>query len=161
MATTTKTKKEKSDEDIAVIEEPVAVVEGAEDGKPGRYYEAVGRRKTSTARVRLFTKGAGIIINKKDIAVYFPSHLQRIIDAPLRKMKTAEKFKIEVLVDGGGIHSQAEAIRHGVARALVLFNGDFQKRLKRSGYLKRDPRKKERRTYGLKKARKAPQWAKR
>lgn len=160
MATTAKPTKRKTDAATEPVE-TMETVSVAEEGKSGRYYEAVGRRKTSTARVRLFTKGVGIIINKKDFADYFPAHLQRIIDAPLRKMKTVEKFKIEALVDGGGIHSQAEAIRHGVARALVLFNGDFQKRLKRSGYLKRDPRKKERRKYGLKKARKGPRWSKR
>lgn len=161
MATTTKTTKRKSEVETEAVEEPVAVAEVAEDGKAGRYHEAVGRRKTSTARVRLFTKGAGIVVNKKAYTDYFPTQLQRIIDAPLRKMKTAEKFKIEILVSGGGVHSQAEAVRHGIARALVLFNSDFQKRLKRSGYLKRDPRKKERRKYGLKKARKAPRWSKR
>ena len=161
MATTTKTTKRKSDVETEAVEGPVAVAEVAEEGKSGRYYEAVGRRKTSTARVRLFTKGAGIVVNKKEYTDYFQGQLLRIIDAPLRKMKTAEKFKIEVLVSGGGAHSQAEAVRHGIARALVLFNGDFQKRLKRSGYLKRDPRKKERRKYGLKKARKAPRWSKR
>lgn len=160
MATTTKTTKKK-EEEVETVAEPVIVAETAEEGKSSRYLEAVGRRKTSTARVRLFTKGAGIVVNKKNYTDYFPTQLQRIIDAPLRKMKTAEKFKIEVLVSGGGVHSQAEAVRHGIARALVLFNGDFQKRLKRSGYLKRDPRKKERRKYGLKKARKAPRWSKR
>ena len=75
--------------------------------------------------------------------------------------KVSLKWKVEVHVSGGGIHSQSEAIRHGLARALVLFDGEFRKNLKNLGYLKRDPRAKERRKFGLKKARKAPQWSKR
>lgn len=132
------------------------------DAKPGKYYEAVGRRKTATARVRLFTRGSGVTVNTKDYKDYFThADLQRIVDAPLRRMKIAERFMVSAVTNGGGIHAQAEAVRHGIARALVEFNADFQKRLKRSGYLKRDPRAKERRKYGLKKARKAPRWSKR
>jgi small subunit ribosomal protein S9 len=76
-------------------------------------------------------------------------------------MKSLNRFELSVRVKGGGIKSQAEAIRHGIARTLIDFNPDFRKKLKRAGYLKRDPRMKERRKYGLKKARRAPQWAKR
>ena len=76
-------------------------------------------------------------------------------------MKSSEKFRVSAKVNGGGINGQAEAIRHGISRALVIFNGDFRKRLKRAGYLKRDPRKVERKKFGLRKARRAPQWQKR
>lgn len=145
-----------------VADSDVAKMMEEKDAKPGKYYEAVGRRKTATARVRLFTRGSGMTVNKKDYKNYFMhADLQRIVDGPLRKMKIAERFMVSAVTNGGGIHAQAEAVRHGIARALVAFNADFQKRLKRSGYLKRDSRQKERRKYGLKKARKAPRWSKR
>jgi len=79
----------------------------------------------------------------------------------LKKMKCLDQFKTQVLVKGGGISAQAEAVRHGTARALVLFNPDFKKRLKKAGYLTRDPRMRERKKFGLKRARRAPQWQKR
>lgn len=130
--------------------------------KGDRYYEALGRRKTSIARVRLFTKGQGIIINDKDYKEYFPTDLlQKMAEASLKKMKSLDRFKITAKVSGGGLKSQAEAIRHGVARVLVIFNLDFKKRLRRAGYLTRDPRMKERKKYGLKRARKSPRWSKR
>lgn len=173
--TVKRTPKAKKAEDAEIVipaaektaEEIVADIDFAKmmedkDTKPGKYYEAVGRRKTATARVRLFTRGSGVTVNTKDYKVYFAhADLQRIVDAPLRKMKIAERFMVSAMTNGGGIHAQAEAVRHGIARALVAFNADFQKRLKRSGYLKRDPRQKERKKYGLKKARKAPRWSKR
>jgi len=141
-----------------VSEESSAVEKESRD----RYFEAVGRRKTATTRVRLYTKGTGVLVNGKDYKVYFPlPNLQKIIDDPLRKMKNLERFKITAHVSGGGVNAQAEAIRHGISRALVVFNTDFKKRLKRAGYLKRDPRRKERKKYGLKKSRKAPRWSKR
>jgi len=128
-----------------------------------RYYEAVGRRKRAVARVRLFTKGdKGFFINKKKYEKYFMTpELQSIADGALRKMKVLDKFNASVFVRGGGEAGQAEAVRHGTARALLKFNPDFRKRLKRAGFLRRDPREKERRKFGLKKARKAPQWSKR
>lgn len=127
------------------------------------YYEAVGRRKTSVARVRLFNKGApGIIINnRKSDDYFFTDELRKIIEDPLKKMKLSDKFRVLAKISGGGIHSQAEALRHSLSRALIKFNPDFRKRLKKAGFLKRDPRMKERRKFGLKKARKAPQWSKR
>lgn len=133
------------------------------DKRPVKYYEAVGRRKRSIARVRLFTRGEnGFLINAKGYVRYFPTfELQSIADGALKKMKVMDKFSISVLVRGGGISGQAVAVRHGTARALVKFNPDFRKRLKRAGFLMRDPRKKERKKFGLKKARRAPQWAKR
>ena len=128
-----------------------------------RYWEAVGRRKTAVARVRLFTKGDKHgFVNGKPIAEYFPSpQYQKIASQAIDTMNSGDRFRISAHVKGGGIHAQAEAIRHGTARALILFNADFRKRLKREGLLTRDPRMKERRKFGLKKARKAPQWAKR
>ncbi len=130
--------------------------------KPEKYFEAVGRRKTSIARVRLFTKPGDFLVNDKLYSVYFPTiELQKIVEDALQKMKLFGRFKVTVKAKGGGIHSQAEATRHGLARCLTKFNPDFRKRLKRAGYLKRDPRMKERKKPGLKKARRAPQWQKR
>lgn len=128
-----------------------------------RYYEAVGRRKTAIARVRLFTKGEKkFLVNGKPVEDYFPViEVQEIAKASLRKMKSLDKFRVQVLVKGGGYHAQAEAIRHGTARALVLFNPDYKKKLKRAGFLTRDPRMRERKKFGLKRARRAPQWQKR
>jgi len=132
-------------------------------GNNNRYFEAVGRRKTSVARVRLFSKGdAKITVNEKKAEDYFPTpELMSIVEDPLKKMKLLGKFRVLVKVSGGGVKSQAEALRHGIARALVEFNADFRKRMKKAGFLIRDPRMKERRKFGLKKARKAAQWRKR
>lgn len=128
----------------------------------GKYYEATGRRKTAVARVRLFTKGDGFLVNGKPYEEYFSNlELQRIAEDALKKMKLLNRFQISVKVSGGGIHSQSEALRHGLGRVLVKFNPEFRKRLKRAGFLMRDPREKERRKFGLKKARRAPQWSKR
>lgn len=134
-----------------------------ENKKSDRYFEATGRRKTSVARVRLFTKGdKSFTVNEKQFAKYFTaSQFENIVNAPLEKMNCRGRFTISAKVNGGGINSQAAAIRHGIARALVIFNADFKKRLKKSGYLTRDPRMKERKKFGLKRARRAPQWAKR
>lgn len=131
--------------------------------KPAKYFEAVGRRKTAVARIRVFTKGEkSILVNDKPLEKYFPTfELQKICQAPLEKMKCLDKFRISVIVKGGGLSAQTEAVRHGITRALVLFNPDFRKRLKKVGYLKRDPRMRERKKFGLKRARRAPQWSKR
>jgi small subunit ribosomal protein S9 len=127
------------------------------------YHEAVGRRKTSVARVRIFSKSEpAIIVNGKIFNVYFPTReLQSIVEGPFKKMKLAGKFRVLAKIAGGGIHSQAEALRHGIGRALVKFDIELRKGLKKEEFLKRDPRMKERRKFGLKKARKAPQWSKR
>lgn len=127
-----------------------------------RYFEAVGRRKSSVARVRLFTKRAGIEINNKVLEKYFPiSRLQKVVVSPIEKMKITDKLGAVVKVMGGGITGQADAIKLGIARALVKFNPEFRKRLRRLGFLTRDARVVERKKYGLKKARRAPQWQKR
>jgi small subunit ribosomal protein S9 len=131
--------------------------------KTDKYYEAVGRRKTAIARVRLYTRGEKIFtVNDKPLEKYFQGlEFKNIIEAPLVKMNCTDRFRVSARVLGGGINAQAEALRHGISRALVMFNADFKKRLKKSGYLTRDPRMKERKKPGLKKARRAPQWAKR
>jgi len=128
-----------------------------------KYYEAVGRRKTATARVRLFTKGERVfLVNEKPVDEYFSTlEMRHITKASLKKMKSLDRFGVSALVKGGGLHAQAEAIRHGTARALVKFNPDYRKRLKRVGFLTRDPRMRERKKFGLKRARRAPQWQKR
>lgn len=161
-----KTKKEKKEKPIVAVKESAAEThspkeQSAQGTKLDRYFEGIGRRKTAQARVRIYTKGAGIIVNGKEWIYYFPSEgLRRIVDAPLRKMK-AEYMRVSAVVKGGGLHAQAEAVRHGIARALVIFNPDFRKRLKHALYLRRDARMKETKKYGLKKARKAPRWSKR
>lgn len=131
--------------------------------KLAKYLETVGRRKTAVARVRLFTQGEkSILVNKKPYQDYFPTlELQQIVMASLETMKSLDKFRISAKVMGGGIHAQAEAVRHGISRALVEFNPDFRKRLRKAGFLTRDPRMRERKKFGLKRARRAPQWSKR
>lgn len=133
------------------------------DAKTHKYYEAVGRRKTAVARVRLYTRGEKeFLINDKDYQQYFlHPNLQEIAVASLKKMKCLGRFRVIVKVKGGGFSSQAEAIRHGTARVLVKFNPNFKKRLRKAGYLTRDPRMRERKKFGLKRARRAPQWQKR
>ncbi len=129
----------------------------------GRYIEAVGRRKTATARVRMTpaTK-MSYSINGKDLNTYFPTAaLQDVATEAIGKSKIAAKFKVTVVVKGGGISGQADAVRHGISRVLIEYDAELRKRLKKLGFLKRDPRAKERRKFGLKKARKAPQWSKR
>lgn len=131
--------------------------------KLDRFIEAVGRRKTASARVRLWTKGEKeFLVNDKPYKDYFSnSGLQQIATASLKRMKSVDRFRIKALVKGSGLHSQAEAVRHGIARVLVKFNPDFKKRLRRAGFLTRDPRMRERKKFGLKRARRAPQWRKR
>lgn len=129
----------------------------------GKYFEAVGRRKTAVARVRLYEKENGeFIVNKKEFAAYFPTEdLKMLATGALRKVKVNDKFAVSVLVKGGGVRAQAEATRLGSARALLKFDGELRERLKHAGYLRRDPREVERKKYGLKKARRKPQWTKR
>ena len=127
------------------------------------YIYAVGRRKTSSAQVRLYKKGKGeIIVNDKDVKEYFVNDTWvDIVSAPLRVVGQADKLKVWAKVVGGGRVGQAEAIRHGIARALLEINPNFKKPLRKHGYLTRDPRMKERKKPGLKRARRAPQWSKR
>jgi len=139
--------------------------------KKEKYFQTVGRRKESVAIIRLFTRkstdtveddNALVRVNDKDYRDYFSDKfLQSIVESPLRKLKSLNRFKATVLVRGGGLSGQADAIKHGLARALVEFDQNFRKKLKKAKFLTRDPRVKERRKYGLKKARKAPAWSKR
>ena len=131
--------------------------------KTPKYFEAVGRRKTSVARVRLITLGEKeFFVNGRPYQEYFPIvSLQKKIEDPMEKLNIEEKFGLSIAVKGGGISSQADACRHGIARALVLLNPYFKKRLRKAGHLTRDPRMRERKKFGLKRARKAPQWSKR
>jgi small subunit ribosomal protein S9 len=129
-----------------------------------KYIEGIGRRKTSVARVRITPSAKeSIVINDKPIAEYFDTlELQKIVSQPLKDIEGVDqKFTITIKVLGGGIKGQAEAIRLGVARCLVKFNADLRTDLKKAGFLKRDPRIKERKKPGLKKARKSAQWSKR
>jgi small subunit ribosomal protein S9 len=140
----------------------------SEKNTANKYIEAVGRRKTSTARVRITEASkASFVVNGKDAKEYFQTEGERrLIADPMVKGVSATdkpgvKWEIEARVTGGGTHSQAEAVRHGLSRALVMSDGELRSSLKTLGFLKRDPRAKERRKFGLKKARKAPQWSKR
>ena len=129
-----------------------------------RYIEAVGRRKTSIARVRATpsTKSSFEINNGKSIDDYFKTETQRIIAMEaLSSLKIPLNFTITAKLIGGGVNSQAEALRHAISRILIKFDIELRKDLKKLGFLERDQRAKERRKFGLKKARKAPQWSKR
>lgn len=128
-----------------------------------KYIEAIGRRKTATARVRLTTAAKNsFTVNGKDGHVFFPTaELKSILHAAFETIKTDKHYEVSAHVSGGGAHGQAEAVRHGIARALVAEDIEKRGELKKIGFLKRDPRAKERRKFGLKKARKAPQWSKR
>ena len=121
-----------------------------------------GRRKSSVARVYLVPGTGKITINKRSIDEYFGLEtLKVIVRQPLVATETVDKFDVLVNVKGGGYTGQAGAIRHGLSRALLTVDGDFRPTLKKAGYLTRDPRMKERKKYGLKKARRAPQFSKR
>ena len=125
-------------------------------------YYGTGRRKTSTARVYLRPGTGEIIVNRRPFDSYFPNEaLRMIIRQPLRLTETAAKFDILVNVDGGGTAGQAGAVRHGITRALMEYNGDLRPSLKKAGLVTRDPRQKERKKYGQKGARKRFQFSKR
>lgn len=129
-----------------------------------QYLEAVGRRKTSSARVRITPASAlSITVNDKTLEEYFPTvTLREMVFSTFSVVgEGSSKFAVTAKIKGGGIASQAAALRHGIARALVSFDPNLRAELKGKEFLKRDPRAKERRKFGLKKARKAPQWSKR
>lgn len=128
-----------------------------------KYIEAVGRRKRAVARVRMTpaSKNEVTVNGKKLEEAFTVSDLQKDVLSPLRAPGVVETYAISAKVSGGGIASQAEAIRLGIARILVETDANLRSVLKKEGYLKRDPRKKERKKFGLRKARKAPQWSKR
>jgi len=139
------------------------------ENKDKKYYEAVGKRKRAIARVRIATsnpsdsmKEGNLLINKRPYKEYFVNlTLQKKIEEPFSKLKSLNRFSGTVKIKGGGLSGQADAVRHGIARALLGFDPNFRRKFKKYGYLTRDSRKKERKKFGLKKARRAPQWSKR
>ena len=138
--------------------------EKTKDTATHEYVEAIGRRKTATARVRLLKGGAGIFtVHDEKPEAYFKTDEQRRVAREVFALHkpAGEHYGVSAHVSGGGLSAQAEAVRHGVARALVEVEPELRKKLKKAGFLKRDPRAKERRKFGLKKARKSPQWSKR
>jgi small subunit ribosomal protein S9 len=130
-----------------------------------QYFYAVGRRKTAIARVKIFpakNSQSELTINGRKFEDYFSINRMRdSVKSPLNQLGEGKSFDIEVKVSGSGVSAQADAIKLGIARALVVFSADLKKALKKEGHLKRDPREVERKKPGLKKARKSPQWAKR
>jgi small subunit ribosomal protein S9 len=170
-------KLENVEENLRVLEEDEKAGEKEEEKKQeefvsapqledGKYVEGIGRRKEAVARVRIWNNPEGtsmqIFVNDRHYTEYFPAlYLQKSADAPLRKLKLFNQYKVTVKVKGGGLHGQADAIKLGLARALVKLNPEWRSRLKKAGLLTRDPREVERKKYGLKKARRAPQWHKR
>jgi len=157
------TKPKKNLEKLEQSEE--VLIENAESDakKKGEYLYSVGRRKTACAQVRLLKRGKGeITVNGQDFKIYFPTlDVQERVLSPLKIVGQMDRLAATVIVKGSGKIAQAEAIRHGLSRALLLLNPNFKKPLKKAGFLTRDPRVKERKKPGLKRARKAPQWQKR
>jgi small subunit ribosomal protein S9 len=129
--------------------------------KENKYIETVGRRKTSVARVRITPSAkTSVVVNDREFENYFPTvELRSIVLSALADLPN--KYTITAKLTGGGVSSQAQALRHGIARGVIKDEPQLRTTLKVKGYLKRDPRAKERRKFGLKKARKAPQWSKR
>jgi len=128
-----------------------------------KFDQATGRRKTATCRVRLYEKkNGGIVVNDKKLEDYFTEKfLQQKVKEPLVALDFADKFAVTAVVKGGGRKAQADAVRHGIARAIVSSDEGLRKQVKSSGFLTRDPRMRERKKPGLKRARRAPQWRKR
>jgi small subunit ribosomal protein S9 len=128
----------------------------------GKYISTIGRRKTAVAQIRLYTEGEGkLIVNGKELVKYFPEVKAELAVQPLKAASHDTDMNMSVLVKGGGTNAQAEAIRHGIARALLVMDEEYKGMLKSKGWLTRDSRKVERKKFGLKKARRAPQWSKR
>jgi small subunit ribosomal protein S9 len=127
-----------------------------------RYYEAVGRRKTSSARVRLYPGTGTIVVNERPAEAYFKRATEMLtLERPLVLTDTRSSYNVSILVTGGGTTGQAGAVAHGIARALCVADENLRPVLKRNGLMTRDARAKERKKYGLKRARKAPQYTKR
>ncbi len=135
----------------------------AEKKSTKKYIRAVGRRKTATASVKLYkSTKTSYLINGKELDVYFPTtELKSMITGALDTANLKQKFEVVITTKGSGSHAQSEACRHGIARALIIYDEELRDVLKKAKMLKRDPRKVERKKFGLKKARKAPQWSKR
>lgn len=149
--------------EAAEEKEEAVMAEKENEEKKSGYLYAVGRRKEAIAAVKLYKNGKGkITVNGQLYSEYFPTdELEQIVSSPLKSVGQVDKLDIEAKVLSGGKKGQAEAVRLGISRALVLLNVNFKKNLRKAGYLTRDPRMKERKKPGLKKARRAPQWQKR
>lgn len=131
-------------------------------GMTKSFERAVGRRKTAAARVRIFPGAGDVVVNGKSLKTYFPLVIwQNKVMAPLVATGKEKAMDVSVKVAGGGVSAQADAVRHGIARALLLWNPDFRPVLRAEGFLTRDPRAKERKKFGLHKARRGHQWRKR
>ena len=129
---------------------------------PAHFDYGTGRRKTATARTRLYAGSGNITVNGRSFDEYFPRKtLQMVIRQPLVLCKVADKFDVKVNVSGGGVSGQAEAVRHGISRALLVVDASLRPALKKAGFLTRDARKKERKKYGLRAARARYQYSKR
>ncbi|MBU1017843.1 30S ribosomal protein S9 [Patescibacteria group bacterium] len=141
---------------------PTKTEEKTSTERKGKYYYSNGKRKTSIARVRLYEKGKGdIVVNDQSLNDYFFGELIGNAKAPLKLVDMLKSFDVIVKVTGGGVSSQADAVRHGIAKALTVFDPGLRLVLKRAGFLTRDSRTKERKKFGLHRARRAPQWSKR
>lgn len=139
--------------------------EEKEIAEVARYFYGLGKRKTAIAQVRIYVAGKeekGVVVNEKSFEKYFPiARLRDLIKSPLALAGQDAKFDVSARVHGGGVNAQAEAIRLGISRALIEFNPELRKSLRDNGFLTRDSRIVERKKPGLRKARRAPQWAKR
>lgn len=127
----------------------------ADNNKKSKYYYGTGRRKTAVARVRLYDGSGKALVNGKDVS------LKDNVISPIKLIGKLDSIDLSIIVTGGGINGQYEAIRHGISRALISMNPEYRQTLKKAGYLTRDQREVERKKPGLKKARRAPQWSKR
>ncbi|MFA6160786.1 MAG: 30S ribosomal protein S9 [Patescibacteria group bacterium] len=161
--TTTKVVKETSAEMTPTVAMEQGQEIAAKNAKGGSFIPAIGRRKTSVARVRLIKNGKGsVVVNDMAFDKYFTTFdLRTQVIAPLKAVGQDTAVDVSAHVNGGGIRGQSEAIRHGIARALIILNPTFRKTLKKLGYLSRDPRERERKKFGKKSARRSPQWSKR
>ena len=148
---------------VKTTKKKTAVKKPAAKETKDRYFEAVGGRKRAVARVRIWPKKKNsIVVNEKPLEQYFPTReMKKTIQEPLERVGDKTSFAISVKVRGGGLNAQSEAIRHGIARALVAYDSELRTLLKKVGFLKRDPRRRERKKFGLKRARRARQWRKR
>jgi small subunit ribosomal protein S9 len=156
--TTKKTEKAAPAEEVATAKE----IKEEVSTEKGKYIKAIGRRKTAAALIRVYLSGKGeLTVNGKAVEKYFDEDRAAIAAQPLKLTGTGKDIDISILVKGGGVNSQAEAVRHGLARALIMLNAELEPAIRAKGWLTRDSRKVERKKPGLKKARRAPQWSKR
>lgn len=128
---------------------------------PPHYSYGVGRRKEARATVKVYSESGPIVVNGKRVEEFFPSQLHEVVSSPLSLLGLVATHRVEARVSGGGVRGQAEAVRLGIARALLEEDSTWKKSLRSNGLVTRDPRAKERKKYGLKRARRAPQWTKR